>query len=366
MGATPQFTRHALVLRWLQLNCYAAVAKEYGVDSRTVARWVSRYQHHGNVDVKKPSGRPRELSVEAARAAKDLLLGDDYTDCHSVAKKLHSDGLTTRAVHPTTLARRVKAQAKLDQDAVKWGSGVPRKALTDQDKARRLRFARANLRKNWALVMVTDRKRFPFRYPGVRVRRKRWQREGETQESEQSNHPPQVNLYAGLTTYGVTDAHFITGTTGIRTRFHNERGRLARSITIEEYRTVLSQTLLPGGQRLFSANGHSSWTLQQDNDPTHKRAALQEIEVWNGRLRSRVQLIRNWPPSSPDLSPIENAWALVQDRVDALGCENFAEYEREVRRTWRNLPQKYCKTLMRSMRSRLQACIEARGGKTRY
>ena len=31
--------------------------------------------------------------------------------------------------------------------------------------------------------------------------------------------------------------------------------------------------------------------------------------------RKNVHYISNWPPSSPDLNPIENFWALLQQRV---------------------------------------------------
>ena len=34
-----------------------------------------------------------------------------------------------------------------------------------------------------------------------------------------------------------------------------------------------------------------------------------------------------WPPHSPDLSPIENVWGIVQREVDAMGCKGFNEFE---------------------------------------
>ena len=77
-------------------------------------------------------------------------------------------------------------------------------------------------------------------------------------------------------------------------------------------------------------------------------------------------ILQNWPPNSPDLSPIENAWAIVQAQVDAAGCQNFEEFKQTLHHAWMNLDKKYLNSLMNSVPSRLSDCIGAEGGKTGY
>lgn len=59
------------------------------------------------------------------------------------------------------------------------------------------------------------------------------------------------------------------------------------------------------------------------------------------------EVLGEWPPHSPDLSPIENVWGIVQREVDALGCKNFKEFELEVVDKLQNFPLRPCTTCTR-------------------
>ena len=70
--------------------------------------------------------------------------------------------------------------------------------------------------------MITDRKKFHFKYPGCRVKRVQWVRRGEQRTADRPNNPMCVNMYAGITCYGVTKAHLVTGTSKMTTNFKNQ------------------------------------------------------------------------------------------------------------------------------------------------
>jgi hypothetical protein len=130
---------------------------------------------------------------------------------------------------------------------------------------------------------------------------------------------------------------------------------------------VLKEAVLPEGTRMFTNRGQSFWVLQQDNDPTHKKPAAQELDDWNHKHPGRqVQMLLNWPPNSPDLSPIENVWAIVQKQVDAVGCKSFKEFEACVIEKLQALDQNILKSLYKSMAKRIRLCIEANGDKIKY
>jgi hypothetical protein len=213
--------------------------------------------------------------------------------------------------------------------------------------------------------MFTDRKKFHFKHPGTKVHKVQWLKKGERRVAYTVNHPMCVNVYAGLTKFGMTAAHMVAGTSKMATGFKNKKGQTAKNITSEEYKEVVAITLLPEGRRIFSIQGVGNWVLQQDNDPTHKKAAAAALQQWNAH-HSRVQLLPNWPPNSPDLSPIENVWGWAEQKVDALGCKTFDEFRAAVCRTLESVPKQMISNLFASMKRRMSDCIDKSGGKTKY
>ena len=41
-----------------------------------------------------------------------------------------------------------------------------------------------------------------------------------------------------------------------------------------------------------------------------------------------------WPPNSPDLSPIENVWGIIQARLDKRQFKNFEDYKSGLLEEW--------------------------------
>ena len=237
--------------------------------------------------------------------------------------------------------------------------------MTQATTARRLAFCRHNKNTNWKNVLFTDRKKFLFKYPGTKVTHVRWQARGQERQVHTPNHPQAVNVYAGISIHGVTKVHVVAGTSKHKTTFTIKKGAMAKNITTQEYGAVLTSTLLPEGTRMFTNHGQSTWTLQQDNDPSHK-AAGGVIKDWNTTHKSSVKLLANWPPNSPDLNPIENLWAVVQRAVDASGCQTFAEFQDTVKREVHRHGTKMARALVNRMAKRVKDCLEGNGCKTKY
>jgi hypothetical protein len=76
--------------------------------------------------------------------------------------------------------------------------------------------------------------------------------------------------------------------------------------------------------------------------------------------------LKNWPPNSPDMSPIENLWAWAQAKADSAGCHNFKEYKACVFKTLKEVPQSILNKLFLSMKKRVLDCKSKNGGKTKY
>jgi hypothetical protein len=269
-------------------------------------------------------------------------------------------------VHKTTIIRAARRVAKEEGFRIRALRGKPSKKLPEATVQKRLGFSQRHLAWSWNHVMFTDRKKFAFRYPGSKVYPVTWVKEGERgREANSINHASVVNVYAGITRYGVTKLHVVAGTTGLKSSYTNKKGAQSKNITAAEYRDVLSKTLLPEGRRLFSGAGLSTWVLQQDNDPTHKVAGS-VLQEYNKKNASSITLMTGWPPSSPDLSLIENLWAHLDAKMDSLGLKTFAEYKAALVREAKAVPKEYCQRLFAGMQKRLRSCIGEGGQMTKH
>ena len=74
-----------------------------------------------------------------------------------------------------------------------------------------------------------------------------------------------------------------------------------------------------------------------------------------------------WPSVSPDMNPIEDIWDYLGRKVRARGnVQNLKDLENALIHEWNNIPNVVIRRYVRSMRGRLAACINSRGGHTRY
>lgn len=100
----------------------------------------------------------------------------------------------------------------------------------------------------------------------------------------------------------------------------------------------------------------------QDRASSH---TARETRLW--LKRNRVEMVYN-PTKSPDLSPIENAWAWMAHEVyaDKPAYENVKDLEDAIRAAWDKMPQDYIDRLIDSMPSRMKQVIERKGEYTDY
>ena len=76
----------------------------------------------------------------------------------------------------------------------------------------------------------------------------------------------------------------------------------------------------------------------------------------------------NWSARSPDLNLKEHALDILGRRVYGLHVhpQNLDQLEQALQTEWRNIPQRTLDRLVWLMPRRVQACIGANGGHTRY
>lgn len=357
--------RWEVVFAWKDQKSIKKAARRAKLSVKAATLWIKRYKTTGGVEDLPRAGRPTIMSATARARAYELLKDGDLQGANDVAIKLQREGLTKRRVSRSTVLRAVKLEGEQRGEPLVAHRGRPAKKLSKDTKAKRLAFALANKQTCWKKVMFTDRKRFLFSFLGQKVNRVQWVVKGAQRQAAAVNHPQSLNLYAGITRWGVTQIHVVAGSSQHKTTFKNKKGQLAKSITAEEYMTVVSDTFIPQGSSMFSAQGFGSWVLQQDNDPTHKVAAA-VIKSSNKKRGSSISLLPNWPPNSPDLNLIENLWGYVVPKVEAQGPASFKAFRAAVVKELLNVPLSYLESLYKSMPKRIAQVIALEGDKTKY
>ena len=340
------------------------IARQCHVSRGTVQRIISLWKATRSVKPKPKPGRKRVVSEHAARRALQLLTTKACGVAERAAHQLHREGLAATVVHRTTIGRAARRAAAAKRRELVVHRGKPHEQMSQPTIKQRLRFEKQHRAQDWRSVMFTDRKRFVFRHPGASVSPVRYLLLGDEDTAPMAANIKCLNVYAGITWWGMTTAREVAGSTGQHSGYNTRGRKEAKNITKKEYlEAVLPNTLLPEGERLFRGNGVTSWVLQQDNDPCHK-GAKGAIAAYCRRYSSSISLLDKWPPHSPDLNPIENVWAWVQARVNKQGCETFPQFRTAVLKALGDLTPRMCRKYIGSMQHRLKELVLKKGGKT--
>jgi len=114
------------------------------------------------------------------------------------------------------------------------------------------------------------------------------------------------------------------------------------------------ETVFPGGCGLF----------QQDNAFCHKAKMVQE---WFEEHNNEFEVL-TWPPNSPDLSPIEHLWDVLNKQVRSMDAppRNLQDLKDLLLTSWCQIPQHIFRGLVESMPRRVRAVLAAKGRPTQY
>lgn len=76
--------------------------------------------------------------------------------------------------------------------------------------------------------------------------------------------------------------------------------------------------------------------------------------------------IQDWPANSPDLSPIENIWGIMAQRLADRVFKTEEQFKAAITEEWNNLDYTLLRKLYTSVPKRCQAVIDARGAPTKF
>lgn len=130
-----------------------------------------------------------------------------------------------------------------------------------------------------------------------------------------------------------------------------------RNLNAQRYRDeILAPVVIP------YVNANPNAIFQQDNARPHTaRLTTQYLQANNVD-------VMEWPSKSPDLSPIEQVWDLLDRRVRQrpVQPQTLRQLQHALVQEWNNIPMNVIRRYIRSMRRRCRAVIQSAGGHTRY
>lgn len=336
-------------LRW--------IAKKCGESHKFVARWVKRFKETDGVDSGKARGRPRKFCAHDLQRVKKIAM---EKNCGSKTISALLKAKNGKAVSASTVTRALAAVG--GRHAI-----CPRRqAITAIQKQKRLKWCRAYRRQSFRRVFFTDSTSVTLCATKASPRRRVWLFKGEEQYEQVKHKSKQLHIYAGCSYFGKSALYFATGTSGQKSSHVDPKTKKPRrGVCAEEYQKICRTSLIPDACRIFgrSARYCKNFTFQQDGARPHK--AKSTIKMFQMEFSGDgVKLMDDWPPSSPDLSPVENAWAEMKRLVTEKGpVRSIEELKCAVLEAWDSIPNAFLENAMNGMRKRLEDCIKAKGGR---
>lgn len=123
----------------------------------------------------------------------------------------------------------------------------------------------------------------------------------------------------------------------------------------DDYLKILRKKL-PEMDRLYP----DGYIWQQDGSGVHRAYIVQDF------IEDEMPQTIDWPPYSPDLSPIENIWGWLKHQVAKDGPKTVAAMKRAIKKHWARIDVEFLRPYFESMPRRMDMIIEKEGEKIKY
>lgn len=321
-----RFKAHKLLDRGLTVK---EVARRMHKEPRWVRRLKERFEELGSFRDRPRSGQPTKMTPQdKVRLIKEVR-GKERKSIRKVAKqfKTKDHGKVGRE----TIRVNLKASGLFPHRKRK----VTR--LTDDQKKRRVAFARKYRRYDWTKCAFWDETEFElFSFPNIKNDIV-WDEKGADYRAGKVAHPPKFTFGAAITVHGPT-------------RIVPYKGRINSTV----YITMVDQVI----DDLNKMFGDQDYTWVQDGAKPHTS------KMTMNHLRSVLPDVfppKDWPANSPDDNPAENVFGYMESQIDERKPQTIKSLEGNVRAVWKKLTPQYCRSCIEALSARLEQIIETNG-----
>ena len=122
------------------------------------------------------------------------------------------------------------------------------------------------------------------------------------------------------------------------------------------YLDMLKKEVQPWAQNHF---GNRIWCFMQDGAPAHKARTVQD---WCKANFPDFIDFNQWPPSSPDLNPMDfSVWSVLEAKACSQRHLTIDSLKKSLLKAWDELDLAYLSATVDAFPHRLHACIAAKG-----
>jgi transposase len=307
-----------------------SIADSLDVTVYTVKSAVRRMLESGNFDDKPRTGRKTKVSKRDMRHIKYHASRGLYSSAVELTQDVRNDfDIDVYRQRTSDILRQHGFKRFIDRVAP---------PNTSKWKSDRRKFYYDNLSTNWDHVAFTDEKTFRQKKSG---RIKYYARSFE--EFQEKHHRLPLRPSEEIKVWGAISVNGVGPLIRIPTSM--KTGDYVRKILKPLLSTKKSIAKLMRLKRVR----FDDFLWQQDNAPFHNGLVARIFFK-----KCNINVMR-WPPYSPDLSPIENVWNIVQYRlrkrlIEKGSCKNLYK---EIESIWYSITPAECSKLINSMPDRL-------------
>ena len=128
-------------------------------------------------------------------------------------------------------------------------------------------------------------------------------------------------------------------------------------VNTKVYLDVMKSVVIPWCNQV---TGGKPWVWQQDLAPAHKS---KETQAWLQKECYDFVPFSHWPPSSPDLNPLDYfVWSYVENITNMTSHNTKASLIAAIHQAFAELPPALVEKACSQFRIRIKAVIEAEGG----
>ena len=313
------------------------IAKTLKTNRMLVWRTLKRFESTGDIVNEPGQGRPRSARTKKlVKSTKEKLRRNPKRSLRNLAKEAKvSVGTMSTILHSDLQTSPYKHQKKHLLSA----SSIEKRAQRAD-----LILSRINAGTLPNLVF-SDEKKFDVQQH-VNVQNDRiWLRKSEVKDRVVTRRQgaKSIMVWAAVTADGKSPLLFVDE--GVK-------------LNQENYRTsILESALLPWARKHFKKR---RWSFQQDSAPAHGAKKTQE---WLAENVPAFISKEEWPPSSPDLNPLDFAiWSILENKVSATHHTNLDALKTKLMKEWDKIPQKVIRDSCEAFSKRLQQVMDANGG----
>ena len=119
---------------------------------------------------------------------------------------------------------------------------------------------------------------------------------------------------------------------------------------------ILEGALMPWCKSLY---GDDNWTLQQEGATSHTAHATQ---AWYENKCPTLISKEEWPPSSPDLNPLDfSLWSILESEACSNPSPSIEALKSKLIKTWEKIPMETVRASINDFSRRLCAVVKAKG-----